>query len=147
MTSRSHPHRHTGQQVSARRDTVRYSNDTANISSVRRFVRQVLVECEAHDVVADVELMASELVTNAIEHGTGDEIEVTVTCDGHQVTLSVTSRGRAEQVGPHADWQVAEPGSITGRGLGIVRVLADRIDVCRRSDDLRITVERAIPKG
>jgi hypothetical protein len=50
-------------------------------------------------------------------------------------------------VDPSSQWQVAEPGAITGRGLGIVRALADRIRVCRQGDQLRIEIERDVAGG
>jgi anti-sigma regulatory factor (Ser/Thr protein kinase) len=145
MTSPPLPHRHSGRQASALRESTRLSSNTANVAEARRFVRRTLGECEADVVVTDLELVASELFTNAIEHGNGDDIDVTVTCDGSRVTVTVTSHGGAEQVAPSDEWEVADPSSITGRGLGIVRALADRIDVRRRRGELRILVERRLP--
>ncbi|CAN5365538.1 hypothetical protein BH23ACT3_BH23ACT3_15210 [soil metagenome] len=146
MTSPPHPHSHSGKQASALRESTRVAADTANVGKARRFVRRVLSECGADAVVADLELVASELVTNAVEHGNGDDIDITVTCDGgRQVTVTVTSHGGTDNVGPSDEWRVAEPGSITGRGLGIVRDLADHIDVRKRTGELRIVVERSLP--
>jgi anti-sigma regulatory factor (Ser/Thr protein kinase) len=145
MTSSPPPHRRSGKQASALRERTHFNADTANVSEARRFVRRVLSECDAVDVVADLELVASELVTNAVEHGNGDDIDLMVACDGSQVTITVTSHGQVDDVGPSDEWRVAEPGSITGRGLGIVRALADHIDVRKRADELRIVVERALP--
>jgi serine/threonine-protein kinase RsbW len=139
------PHRHSGTHAAPVRESVQLTVDTANVAEARRFVRNALVSCDADELVADLELIASELVTNAIEHGAGEFVDVAVTCDGHVVTLSVTSRGNEHQVGPSGRWRIADPDSVSGRGLGIVRRLADRIDVRRRSGELRIVVERTLP--
>ncbi|MEX2625957.1 MAG: ATP-binding protein [Ilumatobacteraceae bacterium] len=126
--------------------------EMVNVPVARRFVRRTLLHlvdaAETHgadEIVTDLELVSSELVTNAIEHGDGHAVDVTVTCDGGRVALHVTSRGNTEQVGPSDRWHVADPDSITGRGLGIVRALADRISVHHRADELCISVERDLP--
>ncbi len=129
--------------------SLRLAPETMNVPVARRFVRQSLARLRARHgadaVTTDLELISSELVTNAIEHGDGRTVDVTVTCDDERVLLQVTSRGNTDQVGPADEWEVADPGSITGRGLGIVRALADAVSVHRRADELRITVERRLP--
>ncbi|TVR27838.1 MAG: ATP-binding protein [Ilumatobacter sp.] len=136
------PHRHSGAHVSPFHEAVQLRADTANVAVSRRFVRNALAACDADELVADLELVSSELVTNAILHATGDIVDVSVSCDGNVVTLSVTSIGNDHQVGPSRHWRIAEPDSITGRGLGIVRSLADRIEVRHRAGALQIVVER-----
>lgn len=133
----------------ASRESLRLTADLANVPVARRFVRRSLLHLvEPHgtdDVITDLELASSELVTNAIQHGTGQAVAVTVACDRERVVLQVTSTGNTDQVDPSDRWQVADPASITGRGLGIVRALADRVSVHHRADELRITVERRLP--
>lgn len=126
-------------------ETLSLSAETTNVPVARRFVRSALARYRDDDgLVKDLELMSSELVTNAIEHGGGDEVDVIVACDGDRVHLSVTSRGNLDQVDPAATWTVADVDSLTGRGLGIVRALADRVNVSREAGALTITVERAV---
>lgn len=139
------PHRHPGAQPFPVRESLQLAAHTVNVAAARRFVRNVLAPVDSDQLVTDLELVTSELVTNAIEHAVGDVVDVTVSCDDDLVTLSVTSRGNEHQVGPSAHWRIADPGSITGRGLGIVRSLADRIDVRHRDGELRIVVERTLP--
>lgn len=119
--------------------------ETASVPAGRRFVRSV-VEPHVRDapVIADLELMASELVTNAVEHGADHPIQMTVSAAQDQVVLSVTSHGNATEVGPGSAWSVADVTSITGRGLGIVRALADTVDVGWHDDAVTITVERKL---
>ena len=139
------PHRHSDAQVSPFHEAVQLRADTVNVAVARRFVRNALAACDADEVVvADLELISSELVTNAILHATGDIVDISVSCDGNVVTLSVTSIGNDHQVGPSRHWRIAEPDSITGRGLGIVRSLADRIEVRHRAGALQIVVERTL---
>lgn len=142
MTADTTPPRHPGTRLSGLHESARFPTDTAHVAEARSFVRSLLTDSGAEDLVADFVLMSSELVTNAIEHGTGEAVDVTVSCDGEVASLSVTSVGNAGDVGPSSEWHLAEPEAITGRGLGIVKALAHRIQVCRRGDQLRIVVER-----
>lgn len=140
-------------QPDARRaSSITLDADTASVPVARRFVRRTLGPvADAHDdpaaaaVVADMELVSSELVTNAIEHGDGPSVHLAVGCDDGRVTVEVTSRGNTDEVGPAEEWQIADIESITGRGLGIVRELSDDVTVERRADQLRISVGRRLP--
>jgi anti-sigma regulatory factor (Ser/Thr protein kinase) len=134
-----------GGKLSERSEKLQVAAETEKVAVARRFVRRVLADCDADDLVADLELVMSELVTNAIEHGDGHMVDMAVACDGHDVQVSVTSHSGAGSVEPSDRWQVAEASSITGRGLGIVRALADTIEVWHRSGQLQIVVQRALP--
>jgi len=124
-------------------ETTSLPSETSSVPAGRRFVRAVLApRVDDAPAIADLELMASELVTNAVEHGSDHPIDVTVCASKHRVVLSVTSRGNATDVEPGSDWAVADVTSITGRGLGIVRALADTVDVGWHDDTVTITVER-----
>jgi len=58
--------------------------------------------------------------------------------------LSVTSHSLDDNVAPVAEWTVAHADEITGRGLGIVRTLADDVSVSRGGGRLTITVARRL---
>lgn len=145
VTSRT-PELHTvTSPPSSLHETLSLVADTNNVSVARRFVRSALAWCGTPDVVNDLELVSSELVTNAIEHGSGRAVDVIVRYDGTAVvSLSVTSRGNPDKVDPTDEWQIAGADSITGRGLGIVRMLVDNVDVHRNDQELTITVERRV---
>jgi serine/threonine-protein kinase RsbW len=117
--------------------------DLTRLAIARRFVRTTLADIDP-DVSADLQLATSELVTNAIEHGAGDPITITITITrgDRRATVAVRSSGRSPDVGPPSTWNVAPPDAITGRGLGIVRALADHVAVRRSADDLEISVTR-----
>ena len=113
------------------------------MAAARQFVADRLVGVVADaDVVADIRLAASELVTNAVEHGNSQPVEVVLAVDTGVVSLSVTSHSPHDNLAPVSAWAVAGPNEITGRGLGIVRTLADDVSVSRGGGRLTITLER-----
>lgn len=119
--------------------------DLANVSAARRFVRANLEGVVPPAVSDDLQLAASELVTNAIVHGAPGLVVVTVDADTTSAAVTVWSRGDAPTVDVDPDrWRVADSDRISGRGLGIVRQLADDVDVVRSDDDLTITVRRFV---
>ena len=91
--------------------------------------------------VEDLGLIVSELVTNSIQHGDGGAIVVSV--DPHSDScFSVTVGSGVASKRPPMDpatWTVAPPDQRSGRGLGIVRQLADEITVALASGHLDIT--------
>ena len=121
--------------------------DVAQVGVARRFVRTQLGGFVPDDVAMEVELMASELVTNAIEHGTPGTlpISITTTRNDQQASITVASWGRSAGVGPVTEWQIAAQGQSTGRGLGIVRAIADEIEVVQSVENLTITARRTFP--
>lgn len=118
--------------------------DVAQIGIARYFVRTQLGNVVPAEVARDVELIASELVTNAVEHGTPGRLPIliTVTLDDHHTSITVTSSGRSAGVGPVTEWWIARPNRVTGRGLGIVKAIADEIDVSQSAESLTITARR-----
>lgn len=115
--------------------------DAAEVASARRFVRRVLDGDVDPAVVGDLQLITSELFTNAVEHGAHGEVELSVECDGGTAEVTVRSIGPAD-VGPAVDWEIAEADSVTGRGLGIVRRLADELIVERNDGAFVVTARR-----
>jgi anti-sigma regulatory factor (Ser/Thr protein kinase) len=77
-------------------------------------------------LVDDFRLAVSELAANAIEYGSDDHIEVSITVDEHCWELEVVGAVAGTRRPPHADdWAVTAPDERSGRGLGIVRDLMD----------------------
>ncbi len=56
--------------------------------------------------------------------------------------MTVTSRGEADTLPDVDSWTTARADRVSGRGLGIVRQIADDIDVERSGDTIVITVHR-----
>lgn len=92
---------------------------------IRRDIADDLIGADiASDVVDDVLLVASELVSNAVQHANAlpsGDLSVQWDRDAAGITVSVTDGGGAQQ--PHE--RSAGPRDARGRGLTIVSALAD----------------------
>ena len=116
-----------------------------NVAAARRFVVDRLEGLELNaELIDDLRLATSELVTNAVEHGEARPVVVELGVDSDVVSLSVTSHSRGDAIGPVSDWAVAGAAEVAGRGLGIVRSLADEVAVSRGDGCLTITVARQL---
>ncbi|MEN8707823.1 MAG: SpoIIE family protein phosphatase [Nocardioides marinisabuli] len=114
--------------VSGRIVRTRLPAHPSGVPGARRFVREAL-RGRGIELVDDAELCVGELAANAALHSGGASMDVAVRLDHGAVTVTVTDEGSvpADAVVP----RLADPGSsswgepTTGRGLGIVAVLAD----------------------
>ncbi len=82
----------------------------------------------------DLLLVTSELVANAVEHGSGDKVWLRVeVLDGDSqpaVEVAVGNRvGDPDGALPERPWRMPEPTAVRGRGLAIVSNLADEVRV------------------
>jgi hypothetical protein len=90
------------------------------VPAARRFVRDSL---DGHPGSMDAELLACELVTNAVQHATDAAVvTVTVARCGQAVHVDVTDDGRAGI--PH--WREARGEDESGRGFHLVNEIAHR---------------------
>ena len=122
--------------------TVELEAHMANVSAARRFVRSELEGRVPADAVTDLMLATSELVTNAFEHGMPQPVRLTVRSNREEASITVVSAGEGSRVPDVDDWTTAQADRISGRGLGIVREIADGIDVERADGNVAITVRR-----
>lgn len=120
--------------------------EPAAVASAREFVRRSLSGAVPTAVSSDLQLIASELFTNAIQHGENERVGITVDRDAGFAGVTVESRGPAPNVETPAEWSVAEPESLNGRGLGIVRKLADEVFVDRSDGRLVVTARQALER-
>jgi len=123
--------------------------DMANVSVARHFVRAQLTAVVAAPALDDLVLATSELVTNAFEHGADAATTVAVRVGADDASITVTSRtdstlSDTSGVAPTEQWASVQPEQLNGRGLGIVRKLADRVDVRHDGDSLQITIVRKL---
>jgi anti-sigma regulatory factor (Ser/Thr protein kinase) len=107
---------------------VRLPRSTSAAHGARHIVKQRFGELLAEQMLDDALLVVSELVTNAVLHGTGD-IELRLAFDGQRLTGEVTDEGilftgRARELDRH------EAG---GRGLDLVGSIADTWGLRERS--------------
>ncbi|HYD11069.1 MAG TPA: response regulator [Acidimicrobiales bacterium] len=93
--------------------------DTSSASRARRFVDEVLSRWRCDDLLDDVQLLVSELVTNAVVHA-GSEVEIAVRLLADSVRIEVVDTASGAPLRPSAP--AAEDES--GRGLLLVETLA-----------------------
>lgn len=121
---------------------------TSQVSAARRFVRQAVDGRVPDDVAADLQLIVSELFTNAVQYGASSHVTVTVEIGPDDAGVTVDSGSPAPDVGPIESWQVAEETEISGRGLGIVRRIADVVRVERDTQRFAVAAWRTFsPHG
>ncbi len=104
---------------------LRLDSDADKVPEARHFVATALQDVFPADVVADAELVASELVTNAVLHA-GTDIVVRLRTTGSTVRIEVEDGSSVTPVRPIASTQ-----SMTGRGLALVAGLSRELGVDR----------------
>src|SRR3954470_9046110 len=100
--------------------------EPASVPEARRALARHLGETALPDeVAADISLLAGELVTNAIKHGSreGDEVRLRLERRGGCVRVAVDDAARGSGVPRARNQDVQRPG---GRGLGMIDRIADR---------------------
>jgi anti-sigma regulatory factor (Ser/Thr protein kinase) len=120
-----------------------FAVDMQNVSVARRFVSDTLDGQVESSVVADLMLATSELVTNAFEHGRECPVVVTARTTADGASVSVRSVGASGLDDDIDTWTPPCEPATTGRGLGIIRAIADQIDIVRHDDMLEITIHRS----
>jgi anti-sigma regulatory factor (Ser/Thr protein kinase) len=117
----------------------------SSVGAARRFVEQALGTLVPPQVVADLVLATSELVTNAIEHAdTAPGVDVTVRVANRTAFVTVISCGDHSGLAETELWATSAPDVRSGRGLGIVRAVSDHVDVVRAGDAVHITIRRSL---
>ena len=112
-------------------------SDARAPGAARRFVRRLAWIGEPRDVV---ELLVSELVTNAVRHARGD-IEVRIGTIRDRIRVGI---GDASPTRP----AIRDPNLEGGHGLRLVEVLADRWGVDQRAGGKTVWFEvLAVPGG
>ena len=101
-----------------------FRGEERELSRLRRWLRDLLPECEARD---DVTTVACELVTNGVQHtasGRGGWIVVEITWQASLIRVAVADQGAPGEPRP-----VDDPGGERGRGLRLVAGLSARWSV------------------
>ena len=115
-----------------------------DISVARRFVRTTLRNVVPANVASDMELITSELVSNAVRHGSRDPMVVTVHADRRSTSVTIEhDHDNLDDIPKIAEWEIPGPSTPSGRGLGLVRALSDEVTVGVHGDTLSITASVA----
>lgn len=109
---------------------------TAEISTARRMVSDAAAEVLGDDRVADVALVVSELVTNALEYGVGDGAYVNVEVEPGAFVVRVSSESPDTPAPTEGVVPIDAP---AGRGLQIVEALADDLQISAVDEDIVVT--------
>lgn len=75
------------------------------------------------ELVADIVLVACELLTNAFTHGRAAEARATIDIALAHVDMTVSHDGESPRAMPPRTVAMPSPGTISGRGLAIVDAL------------------------
>jgi anti-sigma regulatory factor (Ser/Thr protein kinase) len=108
-----------------------------SVPAARRFVREVLHD-QSRDILEAVELMATELATNCVQHAR-TSFELTINHGTRQIRIEVRDTGPGRPV-PRSP----APRERTGRGLRIVEAMSDSwgIDPASTGKTVWFTVPR-----
>jgi serine phosphatase RsbU (regulator of sigma subunit)/anti-sigma regulatory factor (Ser/Thr protein kinase) len=102
-----------------------YDPGSAAVPAARRFVRETLTSWQVpgcDDLLADAELLTSELVTNAVLHA---DTPVRVTCRAHRCEVEVSVLDwQPESTIPGGQGRVADVHREAGRGLVLLAALS-----------------------
>jgi anti-sigma regulatory factor (Ser/Thr protein kinase) len=125
----------------ARRSEWRFPADRSSVTSMRWELRSLLGDTELSlNEVEDLVLAVSEAANNAVEHAqdpTEPFFDVSTEIDGCAVTVVVQD---------HGQWRRATPDPQRGRGLGMMRALADT-SVTARPNGTTVTIRNHRPAG
>jgi anti-sigma regulatory factor (Ser/Thr protein kinase) len=123
-------------RVAARRPEV--------VPALREAVVDLASQYLEGDVVDDVALVVSELLTNALRHSSSEsDITVDAANEEGRFVVTVENLVGAVRPPPTRAWRIAGSTALRGRGLGIVRVLAPEIALS--NDDHRVVISVAWP--
>jgi two-component sensor histidine kinase len=108
-------------------DERRFGNTPESVTQARRFA-VMAVGSVPSDVAEAVAVMVSELATNSVRHA-GTHFSVRVDREGARIRVAVADAGSGQPA-----VRSPRPNEPTGRGLRIVRALADKWGVAPLQD-------------
>jgi anti-sigma regulatory factor (Ser/Thr protein kinase) len=121
-------------------ESAHFGTEFSEIARARHYVRTCLELWKLTGEAGAFELAVSELVTNAITHGSG-EIEVTLAVEGPHLRMQVSDDGaRATRVRPRE----GAPDDTGGWGLRLVDHLMDGWGAYRADGRTHVWVQRSV---
>jgi anti-sigma regulatory factor (Ser/Thr protein kinase) len=119
--------------------TASFGRDSGEIARARAFIAAATREWELTGLSQDLELIVSELVSNALIHGTGEVlVEVSIVDDA--LRLQVSDDGGASVP------QLRIAGGVGGWGLRVVNELADTWGTDLQVPGTLVWVVKSLPK-
>jgi anti-sigma regulatory factor (Ser/Thr protein kinase) len=110
------------------------------VAEGRRFVRDGVADRLPPRTTQQMQLATSELVTNALMHGKPGPIELRLHVNDVVAWVRVASTtGATANVPPVDAWSISAAEATSGRGLGIVKAVSDRVEVERSGPQLAVT--------
>jgi anti-sigma regulatory factor (Ser/Thr protein kinase) len=119
---------------------VELPGETVSIAVARRHaVEQARTAGLDGELVDRIELVVSELASNAVQASPGRPYQVEARMDGDGFVVSVTNRSSGADIPAHEAWVPAEPLASRGRGLGIVDHLSAEMSIDVGYSSVRVT--------
>ena len=124
------------------------ANSVDDVAAIRHASTEFLARRNVPStVIDDLELVISELVTNAIVHRSSEDPVAVRVGLNETIEIEVSNHGLVTAVPPVDAWRVASPHDMSGRGLGIVRHLCDEAAIRQAGDRLVVRCRRQLPDG
>jgi len=129
---------------------IKIPTDLKYLTDVDDFIEGFLRDCGAEEsVVADIAISVSELVNNAVAHGSryapDQPIIITIDKMNGAVTITVSDHGTGfnpdDIADPLADENLLKE---AGRGIFIVRSLMDAVDINASGQGTTVTITKAL---
>ena len=111
--------------------------DQLSVPIVRHICRYALEEVGVTErCLTDVTLALTEACTNVLDHvDEGEAYEVHIGIDSQRCSIRVKDAGAGFDYGAHAGPAQADVTAESGRGLGLIRALVDKIHFTTKADD------------
>lgn len=108
--------------------------DPQDLAGSRVRVGQLLERVDlAPDDLFDLTLAVGEAMGNAVDHTSGECALVTISAYEDRVLVDVTDCGDGFQIADDEDTPAVDEGAERGRGIKLMRLLADSVSICRKS--------------
>ena len=109
---------------------VHYTGGSASLDDARRTVAELVASAGgSHESVERARLLVSELTTNALQAAPDQSYELAASVDRDVLVVEVRNRGDVEDLPAQEHWKLDDVLAVRGRGLSIVRALAQRVSV------------------
>ena len=115
--------------------------DPARLSDVRRHVMSLVARMPfSSDEAFDIELAAGEALGNAVDHTSAEGVVATVVAYPDRVEVDVEDCGPGFELGPNEEPPSAGEGAERGRGIKLMRLLADSVTISERPQGMGTVV-------